>query len=165
MLPLQYKLQLSCVLNVKSQAVKSAQSSYKCMIIFFERAKLAQSQLLEQRKMTELADLTAATNRTRLNLHVLGLAWVWSLQLYIQQNKLQPVVCERMSYNYQSQRISLELASWSQKAGSSLQNLWSILYDIGASQVVTQLRQFKNVQISLCTTSFLLTTPLTYYIY
>ena len=44
-----------------------------------------------------------------------------------------------------SQRSSLELASWSQKAGSSPQNLWPILYDIGASQVATQHRQFKNV--------------------
>ena len=44
-----------------------------------------------------------------------------------------------------SQRSSFELVSWSQKAGSSPQNLWSILYDNGASQVATQLRQFKNV--------------------
>ena len=49
------------------------------------------------------------------------------------------------AYSIISQRSSLELASWSQKAGSSPQNLWSILYDIGASQVATQLRQFKNV--------------------
>ena len=44
-----------------------------------------------------------------------------------------------------SQRSSLELASWSQKAGFSPQNVWPISYDIGASQVATQLRQFKNV--------------------
>ena len=44
-----------------------------------------------------------------------------------------------------SQRSSLELASWSQKAGSSPQNPWPIVYDIGASQVSTKLRQFKNV--------------------
>ena len=31
------------------------------------------------------------------------------------------------SYNIVSQRSSLELASWSQKAGSNPQNLWPIL--------------------------------------
>ena len=59
--------------------------------------------------------------------------------------------------NIVSQRSSLELASLVTKAGSSPQNLWPILCDIGASQVATQLRQF------LCTTGFLSTTPLTYY--
>ena len=53
-----------------------------------------------------------------------------------------PITCTEIIV---SQRSSLELASWSQKAGSSPQNLWPILYDIGASQVATQLRQLKNV--------------------
>ena len=44
-----------------------------------------------------------------------------------------------------SQRSSLELASLVAKAGSSPQNVWPISYDIGVSQVATQLRQFKNV--------------------
>ena len=48
-----------------------------------------------------------------------------------------------------SQRSSLELASLVTKAGSCPQKLWPILYDIGVSQVATQLRQFKNVQIIL----------------
>ena len=39
-----------------------------------------------------------------------------------------------------SQRSSLELASWSQKAGFSPQNLSPILCDISASQVATQLK-------------------------
>ena len=44
-----------------------------------------------------------------------------------------------------SQKNTLELVSLVTKAGSSPQNLWPILYDIGASQVTTQLMQFKNV--------------------
>ena len=39
------------------------------------------------------------------------------------------------------------MASLITKAGSSPQNLWPILYDIGASQVATQIRQFKNVYV------------------
>ena len=38
--------------------------------------------------------------------------------------------------------VSQRSSSGSQKTGSSLQNLWPILYDIGAFQMATQLKQF-----------------------
>ena len=72
-------------------------------------------------------------------------------------------ICGNTVITILSQRSNLEFVSWLQKAGSSPQNLWRILCDIGASEVAAQLRQFQNVQISLCTTGFLSTTPLTYY--
>ena len=77
--------------------------------------------------------------------NLIQIALTSNIRCYLCTTKALKMVTWEMIGSIVSQRSSLELASLVTRAGSSPQNLWPILYDIGASQGATQLRQFKNV--------------------